>query len=410
MPAAPLPPNEKERLERLRAYGILDTAPEESFQRIVRVASTVLDVPIALISLVDEGRQWFKAKVGLDAPETPRDLAFCAHAILGTDVFVVTDATKNPLFKDNPLVTGAPDIRFYAGAPLKTYDGYMLGTVCAIDQRPREPSPAQIALLRDLSAVVVEQMELRAAGRTALEEVAERTRIDAFKSSFIATVNHELRTPLTSIIGVIDLINSGAAGDVPPEITELMTIADRNAAVLLRLINDLLDSAKLAEGKLALSVDAVNLDAIVRESVANMRSYCREHDVQITLVETQRAMVMADKVRIAQVMNNLISNGVKFSPRGASVDVGLTIKNGYAEVSIEDKAGGIPASIRPHIFEKFIQARTPDTLLRPGTGLGLNIAKAIIEQHRGDIGFDTTDGVGTRFYFRLPLVSIVAGP
>lgn len=404
MVAAALPSNENERLARLRSYQVLDTGPEEAFDRIARLASSILDVPIAVISLVDEGRQWFKAKVGLAANETSRDVAFCAHAILGNEVFVVADATKSDLFKDNPLVTGAPDIRFYAGAPLRTHDGFNLGTVCAIDRKPRQARPEQLALLRDLSALVVDQLELRIAGRMALSEVEERKRIDAFKTAFISTVNHELRTPLTSIIGAIELINTGMAGEVPESVQQLLSIADRNSAVLLRLINDLLDSAKIAEGSLKFELAITDLDQVVQESVENMENYCREHGVAVEYTGIKVDPVRADKVRLAQVMNNLLSNAVKFSPPQSRVTVRLEAHRNYAEVSVTDQAGGIPESIRPRIFEKFVQAKQAGISQRPGTGLGLSIAKAIIDHHGGEIGFETHAGTGTRFFFRLPTI------
>ena len=403
MTAAPLPANESQRLERLRNYGVLDTPAEEAFDRVVRLAAAILDVPIALISLIDDGRQWFKAKVGLDAPETPRDFAFCAHAILGNDVFVVADAALDPRFKTNPLVVGDPKIRFYAGAPLTTHDGLNLGTVCAIDRKPQTLTEEQKVLLRDLGAIVIDQMELRAAGRKALAEVDERRRVDAFMTAFVSTVNHELRTPLTSIIGAIDLINSGAMGEVSPEVADLLTIADRNSAVLLRLINDLLDSAKIADGNLKLDLTTFDLDTAVRESVENMASYFRDHHVTVIYDGESGASVRADKVRLAQVMNNLLSNAVKFSPQGGEVRVALRRVDGRAEVSVSDRGGGIPVSIRGRIFQKFVQG-DGGAAKRPGTGLGLSIAKAIIEQHGGQIGFQTETGVGTRFYFSLRLI------
>jgi signal transduction histidine kinase len=302
----------------------------------------VLDVPIALISLVDEGRQWFKARVGLESRETPRELAFCAHAIHGMDVYVVHDATQNPLFKDNALVTGAPDIRFYAGAPLRSHDGFNLGTVCAIDRIPREPTTAQLALLHDLAALTSDLLELRTAGRTALDEVAERKRIDAYKSAFISTVNHELRTPLTSIIGAIELINTGVAGEISQEVDQLIGIADRNAAVLLRLINDLLDSAKLADGNLKFELTVTDIHQVVRESVENIENYCRDHNVTVIYQGQPVNPVRADRLRIAQVMNNLLSNAVKFSPPKSTVTVTLVERNGAAEVSVIDMAGASP--------------------------------------------------------------------
>ena len=128
---------EQDRLEALRGYNLLDTAPEPDFDALVRDAAVLFDAPIALISLVDEDRQWFKAVVGLEAVETPRSVSFCAHAIRSGDVYVVEDALCDPVFANNPLVKGDPNIRFYAGAPIETSDGHRLGTICVIDGKPR---------------------------------------------------------------------------------------------------------------------------------------------------------------------------------------------------------------------------------------------------------------------------------
>ncbi len=177
----PVPENEKQRLERLRQYGILDTAPSEAFDRVTRLASRLLKMPIALVSLVDEDRQWFKSRVGLDAPETPSELAFCAHAICDTSVMVVPNAQDDPRFSDNPLVTGAPDIRFYAGAPLRTDDGLNLGTLCVIDQTPREFTDEERLLLNDLAHIVIDELELHALAKR--EQEARTRLIDAIEAA-----------------------------------------------------------------------------------------------------------------------------------------------------------------------------------------------------------------------------------
>jgi diguanylate cyclase (GGDEF)-like protein len=154
---------ETARLQALLEYDILDTPPEPRFDRIVHMASRLLEMPISLVSLLDDARQWFKAKVGLDADVTPRDIAFCHHAIEQDKVMVIEDATEDPRFQHNPLVTDMPNIRFYAGAPLKTEAGYKLGTLCVIDRVPRVLTEEQCSLLEDLAALVVDEMELRRA-------------------------------------------------------------------------------------------------------------------------------------------------------------------------------------------------------------------------------------------------------
>lgn len=159
---SPLPESaEAARLAALHNYDVLDTPPEESFDRITRLARMVLQTPIVLVSLIDRDRQWFKSKQGLALSETSRDISFCAHAIQRDVPMVVRDACADPRFRDNPMVLGEPLIRFYVGVPLRTPDGHNIGTLCAIDQQPREPSADQIAVLQDLARLVVDELELR---------------------------------------------------------------------------------------------------------------------------------------------------------------------------------------------------------------------------------------------------------
>jgi diguanylate cyclase (GGDEF)-like protein/PAS domain S-box-containing protein len=158
---APVSPHEKERLEALHNLEILDTPAEASLDRITRLVARVLDVPIALVSLVDADRQWFKSRTGLDATQTPREMAFCAHAILQTTPLVVPDAAQDERFCDNQLVTGAPHIRFYAGVPIRTSKGFAVGTLCAIDERPRQLTQDELDTLRDLADIVSREVQLR---------------------------------------------------------------------------------------------------------------------------------------------------------------------------------------------------------------------------------------------------------
>ncbi len=158
MQAPEKPGSETARLQALRSLNILDTAPEERFDRLTRLARRLFGVPIALVSLVDADRQWFKSALGFDATETPRDISFCGHAILQDDVFVVPDASLDPRFHDNPLVTDAPNIRFYAGCPLVMPNGSKLGTLCLIDQSPRSMDAEERGLLRDLARMAAQEL------------------------------------------------------------------------------------------------------------------------------------------------------------------------------------------------------------------------------------------------------------
>ncbi|MET0265824.1 MAG: GAF domain-containing protein [Duganella sp.] len=158
MLAAPIPPYDAERLDALRALLILDTPPEQRFDKVVRFAAEEFGVPIALLTLVDQNRQWFKARVGLDVCETARDVSFCGHAILQPDIFIIPDARLDPRFADNPIVTGEPHVIFYAGAPLSTHGGHKIGTLCLIDHEARTLDATELAILATLRDLLQEEL------------------------------------------------------------------------------------------------------------------------------------------------------------------------------------------------------------------------------------------------------------
>ena len=172
--AYPLPVNESDRLRALRSYKILDTKPEERFDELTQLAAIICGVPMSLITLIDADRQWFKSKVGLELTETPRAQAFCTHAIMQPQMFEVPDAAEDVRFASNPLVTGNPNIRFYAGAPLATRDGHLLGTMCVLDRKPRHLTAEQKTALEILGRQVVANMQLRTDLRELKEALAAR--------------------------------------------------------------------------------------------------------------------------------------------------------------------------------------------------------------------------------------------
>jgi len=200
-----VPQDEEARLKTLRSLNILDTSSEERFDRLTRMAKRMFNVPIALVSLVDENRQWFKSCIGLSVRETPRDISFCGHAILGKEIFIIPDATKDERFTDNPLVTNEPNIRFYAGCPLRFTDGSRLGTLCIIDQKPRSLSDDDLEALKDLASTV--ERELAAIQLATLDELTDILNRRGFMMISQHSLNLCVRQKIPASLVYLDLDN-----------------------------------------------------------------------------------------------------------------------------------------------------------------------------------------------------------
>ncbi|HVE85185.1 MAG TPA: PAS domain S-box protein [Myxococcales bacterium] len=655
-PRTPL--DEAGRLHKLGEYEILDTAPEPSLDGLAALAAHVAGVPMALISLVDADRQWLKSRHGLDVPEIRRDVSFCGHVVEGGAPVAIPDALLDDRFADSPLVTGPPHVRFYLGLPLRTPDGFVVGTLCAMDRVPRELTQAQRGALDLLARQVVDRLELRrqalerdrrarglerlnerlraateasgvgvwdwdtvhnrlewddqmyriygrpreqfsgaydawesglhpadmlraradvqsaleskvpfdtdfrviwqdgtvrhlkgralverdAAGHavrmvgtnwditdvkqaqaalaasearfrsivesaidaiiiideggavqqanpavqrlfghspaelvgenvrvllcspdrewhdehlaeqvragapgvagTAREVVAERKdgstfpaelalselrldgrryftwvarditsqkQVERLQSEFISTVSHELRTPLTSIRGSLGLVAGGVTGELPAEAREYVGIALSGTERLVRLINDILDIEKMQSGRVELRLLCTPLEPAITSVIASSHAFAASHRVQLRVPSAiPPGEVLVDSDRLAQVLTNLVSNAVKFSPPDSVVEISASVQQGRVHVAVKDQGPGIPEQFRDRIFQRFAQADSSTTRHKGGTGLGLSISKAIIEKMRGRIGFEPAGDRGAIFSFDLPYYPPVA--
>lgn len=242
----------------------------------------------------------------------------------------------------------------------------------------------------------------------ALKDVSERRRMDEMKSQFVSTVSHELRTPLTSIAGSLGLLAGGAAGVLPDKAARLIGIAQSNSQRLVRLINDILDIEKLESGQMALRLERVDLRELAMRSIDAVSGMASDHKVQVELDGRATATVMGDMDRLIQVIVNLLSNALKFSPSGETVTVRLMVDDGpTVTLTVLDRGPGVPEAFRSRIFEKFAQADSSDTRQRGGTGLGLAISREIAERHGGRLWFDPDPGHGAVFHLQLPRVAAV---
>lgn len=234
-------------------------------------------------------------------------------------------------------------------------------------------------------------------------DITQQLEAERLKKEFTSTLSHELRTPLTSIIGALQLINSGAFGNLDAEVAELTAVAERNAQRLLDLITDILDIERIDSGRFSLQPEDIALDELIQESLVLNRAFAERFGVRLALrTEPPRVFVHADRRRLLQVMTNLISNAAKFSPEGGEVELSASCADARVVVSVEDRGPGIPEEFRGRIFSRFAQADSALTRKKGGTGLGLAICKRLIEMMGGEISFADRDGGGTSFFFALP--------
>ena len=342
MPASPLPLNEPERLQALCSYGVLDTEPEPAFDDLTALAAELCDAPMSMISLVDTDRQWFKSRVGLDVTQTPRDQAFCAYALHSDEPLVVEDATRDPRFADNPMVTGAMHLRFYAGVPLINEDGLTLGTLCVMGTQPRTLSDHQRTALGRLGRQAVALLELR---RTAARMTEAREKADGAnraKDAFIAMVSHEFRTPLHGILSFANFGLKNVETATPDKLNGYFTRIASSGQRLLHIVNDLLDLSKLEAGEMSYVFKREPLGPMIGATVDECQSLAAERGLRVTVTQPDASLfVEADRGRLMQAVRNLLGNALKFTPDGGCIELCVTAggDGGHADHRDRQRAG-----------------------------------------------------------------------
>lgn len=390
MPSTHLTPaDEADRLETVRRYDILDTPPDGAFDRVTQLAARFCKAPISTITIVDRDRIWFKSARGVDVDEVGREPGLCSSAVMQLEPYVVTDARLDPRTLDNSLVCGELGLRFYAAVPLTTGSGHNLGTLNVIDVEPRDITEDELATLRDLGDVVVDELELRLAARTRVAAEAMREAA-ALRDAVVAGISHEMRTPLGVLNGLMSL--QEADDLTAEEAEELRAKQRRHLGNLTRLVQRFLDYASLeGDNPPAVDVAPVDLVPVVEEAIELF------DDQTVTLrVETPLPPTLADARRAGQIVQELITNATRFSG-GRPVEVALEGDEGTVRLSVTDHGEGIHPDDLERVFDKAFRGRDST-----GTGLGLYVAKVFAEGQDGSIEVDSTLGVGSTFTLVLP--------
>lgn len=402
MKIAPPTADESERLETLRKYQILDTGMEQAYQDIVELAGAICNTPIAVISLVDADRQWFKARVGLDAAETSRDVAFCSHAIHGRQLFIVPDASLDERFCDNPLVTQAPSIRFYAGVPLYSPEGHALGTLCAIDQKPNALNAFQQRALGILSNQVMQLLELR---RTVhqLDQTSQELRVsNASKEELLSILSHDLKTPFIGLVGLSHMLRESWEEMPRAEIKELADDLVTSAEGGLRLVEQMLEWAMLQGKGFTKGLTHFDLGRLLEEVQSTLSAVAKHKGIDFVIHSGKPCRVYADADMCRSLFQNLVSNALKFTPPGGSVEVALFVEGEDVQCEVRDTGLGMsPARVKQLLAANSTHS-TAGTSGETGTGLGLVFCKQMLERNRGTLTVTSELGSGSTFKVSLP--------
>jgi signal transduction histidine kinase len=362
---------EAERLKLLKEYDILDTPPDRSFDQFTGLAAKLLDVPVALVSLVDTDRIWFKSRYGWDIPQINLEPGLCASAILSDGIYLVEDAFTDSRTLTNTLVAGNFGLRFYAAAPLKIKEGFNLGTFCVLDKKPRLFSEIQKHILQSLADMVVTQMELRMATRKAIYN----------HNRIVSMYAHDIKNPLTIISLAAEMIqeeniDAQAIRALCEQITKAGTKTNN-------IINKLLDSTRMETNSMGLNFVKLDFGRMLQTVVTTNRMLATKKNQTLKLNIETNAFVNADEDKLNEITNNLINNAIKFSGSNKNITVTLKEKNRQVILEVQDEGPGLTEDDKKNLFKRFTRLSAAPTAGENSTGLGLFIVKVFVEAQNG---------------------------
>ncbi|MFA4869165.1 MAG: GAF domain-containing sensor histidine kinase [Pedobacter sp.] len=383
---------EEERILALRKYGILDTPPDNTCDKLTKLAAKLMKVPVAIISLVDKDRVWFKSSYGLDTQQMERENGLCDTVVFDGDFYQVEDAKQDPRTTGHKLVVGDFGLRFYAAYPLKTKEGFNLGAFCIIDKKPRTLTEEEQEVLRDLRDIAMEQIELKLISKLSI----------ARHNHILNTTAHDLKNPLTTIPVRADLIKIKKHDpDTVDTMCDQIKIASLN---MVRIIDELLQSGSMEAGEVKLLLVKLNISYLVSNVVAMNLPLADRKGQTIHFAPQLDVYIKGDEGRLNEVVDNLINNAIKYAPLNTNIYVKVSLVKDYVQIVIEDEGPGLTIEDKKLLFQRFTRLSAQPTANESSTGLGLSIVKVLVEAHGGNI-FAESDGKnkGSRFTVQLPV-------
>lgn len=394
---APIKPvvtaDEKKRLKALSRYDVLNSPSEQSFDRVASMATTIFRPAGAIIAFIDLDRVWIKANTSpLSINFIPREHSFCSHTMLKDDITVIEDTRLIPSLSQNPYIYGDKGIRFYADALLKSYDGYILGSLCIFDYYPRKLTERDKQLLKELAAVVVDELEMRLSAKKAVQ----------LQSEMLNMVVHNLKNPLSGILGLSQLLPDFRNNEA--ELKEMSSLIADTSEKMLDSLNELLQLSKLQEGEIKLQSEPVNIVELVRSVIQDNSILARQKSQEIIFNEIPSLELTVDRKRMREIVDNLLSNSIKYTPLHGEIKVSLYIHQGWLRIVFKDNGQGFTAQELSKVFQKFANISSEPTGNESSTGIGLSIVKTLVELHEGNVWVESEGkDQGSTFVVELPL-------
>jgi signal transduction histidine kinase len=397
-PPVPLPENEEERLIALKSYNILDTAEDEDFDELTVLASAICQTPIALITLIDDKRQWFKSHPGIPQTETPKEIAFCTHTIVQTnDIMVVNDARRDERFANNPLVTGDTRVIFYAGVPLVNEDGFALGSLCVIDHQHKELTDVQTNALKIIAKQVINKLELRRKA-IVLEKINQDLRdANIFIQKFASMAAHDIKNPLSSISLTSQALKLRMQKIQDEGCERLIDLNITSTKRLMVLIDEMLAYSK-SPSLLLVKKQRIYLKHTLKQ-VIDMITI--PDDFEINLPEDD-ALLNLSVVAFEQIFGNLINNAIRYNNKDRGIiNISYTHDDDYYRFEVADNGMGIAPQYHEKIFGNNFTLKITDRYNNKGSGIGLSTVKDLVKAMNGSIHVKSTVGEGATFYIAI---------
>lgn len=397
MKAPEFPPNEKERIEVIEEYNILDTLPEREFDNITKLASEICHTPVSLITILDPERNWFKSHHGVDISESPREISFCGFAILEPDkMMVVPDTKKDERFVDSPIVEDL-NVMFYTGVPLTNPDGFPLGTLCIMDFEPRQLDEGQIESLMALANQVVNLFELRKANILLKKNETELAQRNVELEQFAMVVSHDLKSPLSNISALTDLLKMKYMDQFDKEGKEMLDYLANSSIKLKDLIDGILNYYRSAQillkGKTQFKLQDIS------KSIIELLDINQEYEINYPEYDIN---LFLNETAFQQILINLLGNSIKYNDKNnVIIDIGFHEDDEFYYLSVKDNGPGIEKEYQETIFDLFTNLGKTDRFKKLGSGIGLSTVKKLTESQGGVIAVNSEFDQGTLIEFTL---------